>query len=103
MLQLTNATAEFRVRDRGIGIPKEKLPKVFGDYFRASEAVQHNNASTGLGLAIVRQVARDAGIAVEVQSAPGWGTCFSLTIPLRDRRSPPASIDSRPPGAADGR
>ena len=41
----------------GIGIPREKLPRIFDDYYRTEEAVQHNRGSTGLGLAIVRQVA----------------------------------------------
>ena len=41
------------VRDRGIGIPADKLPRIFEDYFRTTEAAQHNRASTGLGLAIV--------------------------------------------------
>ena len=38
------------VRDYGIGIPPDKLPRIFDDYFRTSEAVKHNKASTGLGL-----------------------------------------------------
>lgn len=73
----------LEVCDHGIGIPQDKLPHIFEDYFRTSEAAKHNKASTGLGLAIVRQVARAAGIAVRVASAPGRGSCFTLTIPIR--------------------
>ena len=40
------------VRDQGIGIPAEKLPFIFDDYFRTSEAAAYNKASTGLGLAL---------------------------------------------------
>ncbi len=76
---------ELTVRDRGIGIPADKLDRVFQDFYRTSEAVQHNKASTGLGLAIVRQAARAAHVGVEVESAPGWGTEFTLTIPTRPR------------------
>lgn len=74
-------TATLVVRDHGIGIPREKLPRVFEDYYRTEEAVQHNRMSTGLGLAIVRQVAREARLGIQVESAPGWGTRFTVTIP----------------------
>jgi signal transduction histidine kinase len=69
------------VRDRGIGIPADKLPRIFDDYFRTNEAVAHNRASTGLGLAIVRQAALAGKIGVQVQSAPARGTVFSLDFP----------------------
>lgn len=69
------------IRDEGIGIPKEKLPRIFDDYYRTEEAVEHNRSSTGLGLAIVRQVARKDGVPVTVESAPGWGTRFTVTVP----------------------
>lgn len=69
------------IRDRGIGIPPDKLPRIFEDYYRTDEAARHNRASTGLGLAIVRDVARKMRVAVQVESAPEWGTRFTLTIP----------------------
>lgn len=69
------------VSDHGIGIPPDKLPLVFDDYYRTNEASLHNKASTGLGLAIVRDVARMWSIRVDVQSAPERGTHFTLTLP----------------------
>lgn len=69
------------VRDSGIGIPPDKLPRIFDDYFRTNEAAIHNKASTGLGLAIVRDAARMWNIRVDVKSAPGRGTEFTLTFP----------------------
>jgi signal transduction histidine kinase len=69
------------IRDQGIGIPREKLPRIFDDYYRTEEAVQHNRASTGLGLAIVRQVACKDHVPITVESAPGWGTRFTVTLP----------------------
>lgn len=73
--------ATLVVRDHGIGIPAAKLARIFDDYYRTEEAVHHNRMSTGLGLAIVRHVAQEAQLAVEVQSAPGWGTQFAVTFP----------------------
>jgi signal transduction histidine kinase len=69
------------VRDHGIGIPAEKLPRIFDDYFRTSEAAAHNRASSGLGLAIVRQAAMAGKVGVRVESAPAQGTLFCLDFP----------------------
>ena len=69
------------VRDEGIGIPREKLDRIFDDYYRTDEAVRHNRGSTGLGLAIVRQVARKDRVPITVESAPGWGARFTVTLP----------------------
>jgi signal transduction histidine kinase len=70
------------VEDEGIGIPAEKLPCIFDDYYRTEEAVRHNKDSTGLGLAIVRHVATSHRIRVRVESAPGRGTAVTLRFPI---------------------
>ena len=69
------------VRDSGIGIMPDKLPLIFEDYYRTTEAARHNHSSSGLGLAIVRQTALAGGINVHVESAPERGTIFSLRFP----------------------
>ncbi len=69
------------VRDSGIGIPADKLPRIFDDYYRTNEAKAHNAHSTGVGLAIVRQVALNHRIHLLVESAPAIGTTFTLHIP----------------------
>ena len=71
------------VRDRGIGIPAEKLPRIFDDYFRTNEAVAHNRASTGLGLAIVRQAALAGKIGVHVKAPRRRARSFLSISPLR--------------------
>jgi signal transduction histidine kinase len=78
------------VRDRGIGIPAEKLPRIFDDYFRTNEAVAHNRASTGLGLAIVRQAAAAGEIGVHVESASAQGTVFALDFRAPHESEEPA-------------
>jgi signal transduction histidine kinase len=69
------------VRDHGIGIPAEKLPRVFQDSYRTTEAAQHHKASTGLGLAIVRLVANVLQATVRIESSPGRGTRVTLLLP----------------------
>lgn len=71
------------IQDKGIGIPKEKLPKIFDEYYRTNEALHHNKISTGLGLAIVRHVADTHKIRIKVESKEGAGTKFSLLFPMK--------------------
>lgn len=93
------AGARLTVRDQGIGIPADKLPHIFDDYYRTEEAVAHNRTSTGLGLAIVRQVARAEGATIEVESAPGRGTTFTVLFPAAapPGHSPEAFPQPTPP------
>lgn len=76
----TGQGVSFEVRDHGIGIPAEDLPRLFGDFHRASNV--GNIPGTGLGLAIVKRAVESHGGAIAVASVPGSGTCFTVTIPL---------------------
>jgi signal transduction histidine kinase len=69
------------IEDQGIGIPADKLPRIFDAHYRTEEAVRHYRESTGLGLAIVRQVAETHRIRIRVASEPGAGTKFTLGFP----------------------
>jgi len=73
--------AVAEVADHGIGIPADKLPHIFDEYYRTDEAARHNRESTGLGLAIVRHVAQTHGLRVRVDSRPGDGSTFTITFP----------------------
>ncbi len=75
------------IEDNGIGIPADKLPRIFEEHYRTKEAVQHNKESSGLGLAIVKHVAEMYGINIRVESRPGFGTKFELTFPVLDESS----------------
>ena len=67
----------------GIGIPADKLPRIFDDYFRTKEAAAHNQASTGLGLAIVRQAALAGKSAFAWKARRGRARFFRSISPLR--------------------
>ena len=71
---------EVVVRDEGIGIREEALPKIFDEYFRTKEAAQLNHRSTGLGLSIVRQIAARYGLTITVESQEGAGTSFTVRL-----------------------
>jgi len=73
--------ADVVVRDEGIGIPADKLPRIFEEYYRTNEATRHNPDSTGLGLAIVRHVAGLHGIRIRVQTEIGRGTTVAVHVP----------------------
>lgn len=74
----------FYVRDTGIGIPKEDLPRLFERFYRVDKARSRELGGTGLGLAIVKHLARSHGGDVAVDSEPGSGSTFSFTLPDHD-------------------
>jgi two-component system sensor histidine kinase CreC len=74
-------TAMIRIRDNGIGIEPELLPKVF-DRFFTTENPRTNERGSGLGLAIVRSLVESHRGAVSVTSTPGAGTEFVVRFPL---------------------
>jgi signal transduction histidine kinase len=74
--------ARLEVADTGIGIAPEHLPRVFDRFYRVDPARGRTTGGTGLGLAIVKRVAEAHGGMVQVESAPGVGSTFSVTLPL---------------------
>ncbi|MCB1162548.1 MAG: HAMP domain-containing sensor histidine kinase [Candidatus Krumholzibacteriia bacterium] len=70
------------VRDRGIGIPREELARIFDRFHRVSKGLVHDVKGSGLGLAIVRHIAEAHGGRVGVESEPGAGSVFTLCLPL---------------------
>jgi signal transduction histidine kinase/transcriptional regulator with GAF, ATPase, and Fis domain len=80
--------ARVTVRDRGIGIPAEALPSVFGQYFRAANAVQVTEGmpveGQGLGLFSAQNLAVRHGGRIEAESVLGEGSAFTLILPLGD-------------------
>lgn len=70
------------VSDTGIGIPAADLPRIFEEFYRASNAKAEKKTGTGLGLAIVRKTSEKYGGTVEVASEPGKGTTFTVTLPV---------------------
>ena len=70
-----NGAVAFTVSDSGHGIRPEDIPHVFDPYYTTK------SNGTGLGLAIVHNIIEAHGGRIDLESAPGWGTRFVLTLP----------------------
>jgi signal transduction histidine kinase len=74
--------AEIQVRDEGIGIHTEDIPRLFERFSRIATEATHAIPGTGLGLYIARQLVRQHGGDITVSSRPGAGSVFKVTLPL---------------------
>ncbi len=72
--------AVLRVSDAGPGIPEKDLPHVFERFYRSETS--RSGEGTGLGLAIVKETVEALGGSVEVESVPGGGSTFTVTLPF---------------------
>ena len=88
---------EVRVRDHGIGIRTEDLPRLFTRFTRVLGSERSDIPGTGLGLSIARDLARLHGGDIVVESTFGAGSTFTLSIPLAERPTEAAAAaQSRP-------
>jgi two-component system phosphate regulon sensor histidine kinase PhoR len=74
----------IKVKDQGVGIAKEHLPRLFERFYRVDPSRSRKVGGTGLGLAIVKHIAQAHGGKVGVESSPGQGSTF--TVYLQDDR-----------------
>ena len=79
----------FRVEDSGSGIAPEDLPHVFERFYRGDPARSAGDGHTGLGLSIAQGIARAHGGEITVESCPGAGSTFIVTLPTGVARTTP--------------
>jgi signal transduction histidine kinase len=72
------------VSDTGIGIAPEDLPRIFDEFFRASNARAMSQLGTGVGLSIVQRIVESHGGEIQVESELGQGTTFRFALPQAD-------------------
>ena len=75
-------SVRIEVSDTGVGIPPEALETIFEEYFQLENPIRNRSKGLGLGLAIVRHLARLLDHKLDVQSVPGRGSTFSVSLPL---------------------
>ena len=84
-------SARLSVTDTGLGIPESDLEAVFGRFFRTALVQEHAIQGSGLGLAIVKTIVESHDGRIDVRSAPGEGTTFTITLPLSRASLKPSS------------
>ena len=75
--------SEIEVRDTGIGIPAEELPRIFERFYRVDPVRSRETGGAGLGLCIAKTIAEAHGGRIDVHSSPGAGSTFTLLLPVR--------------------
>jgi PAS domain S-box-containing protein len=72
----------FLVRDTGIGIPPEALTRIFREFEQADDRIARSYGGTGLGLSISDRIVKRMGGRITLESKPGTGSTFEVSIPL---------------------
>lgn len=83
-LQQSGYEAIISVRDMGMGIPAEAIPHIFTEFYRVPGVpiMKDGHPDLGLGLYIARKIIERHGGRIDVESTPGEGSVFSMTLPL---------------------
>ncbi|MBN1554660.1 MAG: GAF domain-containing sensor histidine kinase [Phycisphaerae bacterium] len=83
-LQPESSWAVLHVRDTGIGIPEKDIPKLFREFFRASNAKNSSIRGSGVGLAGVKEIVERFGGELALRSVENEGSTFTVRLPLHD-------------------
>jgi signal transduction histidine kinase/DNA-binding response OmpR family regulator len=78
----TDGFLRVAVRDNGMGIPADDIPRLFTRFFRVDSSLTREIGGTGLGLSIVKSIVELQGGSVSVESQVGLGSTFAFTLPL---------------------
>jgi two-component system phosphate regulon sensor histidine kinase PhoR len=77
-----NGYVEVSISDTGIGIPADKIARIFEKFYQVDASATRSYGGTGLGLALVKQIMDAHGIRVGVESTLGIGSTFRFRLPI---------------------
>jgi len=86
-----NSALKLEVSDHGIGIERHEQSRIFEKFYRTCDPLVHNTKGSGLGLSLVRHITHAHGGEVQVESTPGRGSKFTLSLPLAQPRTADAT------------
>lgn len=87
-----NGVVKLEVADHGIGIARRDQSKIFEKFYRAGDPLVHNTKGSGLGLSLVRHITQAHGGEIAVESTPGKGSKFILSLPLASATGQPEVV-----------
>jgi signal transduction histidine kinase/DNA-binding response OmpR family regulator len=90
------------VEDTGVGIPAAEMPRLFERFHRVQGALSRSHEGTGIGLSLVRELVQQHGGSVQVESEPGRGSRFTVTLKRGSAHLPAGSV-RQPANAMQGR
>lgn len=85
---LPEQTATLAVRDTGIGIAEKEIPRLFERFHRIEDVNSRSSEGTGIGLALVKELIGLHQGQISVESSPGVGSTFKITLPLGKEHLP---------------
>ena len=83
-VELTDDLITIHIKDTGQGIPEEKLPYIFDEFYQVDYSLRRTREGAGLGLAICKRFVEAHNGRIWVESEVGQGSTFSFTLPLTD-------------------
>lgn len=82
IIEIVSNKIKVRVKDYGMGIPKEAIPNIFGRFYKVDRSRNRSVEGNGLGLSIVKKILRIHKFSIEVESEEGVGSTFTVNIPI---------------------
>jgi len=100
---VADGRVEIAVRDRGVGVPAGDERRIFEKFARGANAASSGARGTGLGLAMVRHIVTAHGGSVRLESMPGAGSTFTISLPRIHAGARAPAADSGAAGVQGGR